>query len=84
MTGDDLDRAHLDIALRLSTHPPHPELDWEQRAQALQGRLSVVQTYAYEGDRPSHSSVLCLAADAVALLVEVGRAEDADPVSEAA
>ena len=84
MNSADLDRADLAVRLRLSTHPPHPELEWEQRAQALQGRLAVVQTYAYVGDRPSIDSVICLAADAVSLLVEVQKAAELDPVSEAA
>ena len=80
MTGADLDRAHLACAMRLTTHRPDAQT-WQQWARLLQGRVSLVESYGYMGERPSYAAALCLAADALALLVEVERAENVDPVS---
>lgn len=79
MTADDLDRANLNIGLRLSTHEPIG-LSWMDWQAHLEKRLRHVQSYAVDGLRPSYSSVLLLAADAVALLVDVDRAELLDQV----
>jgi hypothetical protein len=77
VTSADLDRANLDIALRLSTHEP-VGLSWMDWAMQLERRLRHVQSYAIDGLRPSQDAALLLAAEAVALLVDVQRAEDFD------
>jgi NOL1/NOP2/fmu family ribosome biogenesis protein len=77
MTSDDLDRAVLRIGLRLSTHEPIG-LSWEDWAAQLERRLLHVQSYVADGLRPSHDVALFLAAEAVALLVDVDKAEAFD------
>lgn len=73
MTGDDLDRAHLAIGLRLSTYEP-VGLTWQDWSMQLERRLRLVQSYAVDGLRPSHDAALLLAAEATAMLVDVAKA----------
>ena len=80
MTADDLDRAHLAAALRLSTHAPDAQTPQEWM-RLLDGRLSVLRAAVFLGERPSSDAALCLVADAMALYLELERAEQADPVS---
>lgn len=77
MTGEDLDRAHLQIGLRLSTHEP-VGLSWQDWAMQLERRLRLNQSYAIDGLRPSHDAALVLAAEAVAFYVDVMKAEEFD------
>jgi hypothetical protein len=77
VTGEDLDRARLAIGLRLSTHEP-VGLSWIDWQHQLERRLRMVQSYAVDGLRPSHDSALILAAEAVALYVDVLKAEEFD------
>ena len=67
----------MTVRLRLSTHEPIG-LSWEDWQHQIERRLRLVQSYAVDGLRPSHDSVLCLAADVVALLVDVAKAEEFD------
>jgi hypothetical protein len=77
MNPEALQAAHRMIDMRLSTHHPGSPT-WTEYARALGGRHAVVGTYAEWGDRPSSSSAVALAADAVALLVAVIESEDMD------
>lgn len=77
MTANDLNGAQLAIGLRLSTHEP-VGLSWEDWSCQIERRNRLVQSYTVDGLRPSYHAVLCAAADAVALLVEVAKAEELD------
>jgi hypothetical protein len=80
VTRDAFDRAELAVRLRLSTHQPYAQT-WQEWANLLDARLKVTEMYTRCGERPTHESVVCLAADAFALLAAVEEAEMADPTS---
>lgn len=86
---DEFDRALNLLRLRYSeldiravrqhgTGLAERDLTWREWTDSLARRLSVLQTYSHDGDRPSFTSTSALAVDVLSLLVALERAETLD------